>query len=280
MARVSVGKLRREAIPLLFFGTVVSVKVYFLIEMLFLKGGLDQILHLARSAEDLGPAATYTVVGLVTYVFYNLTAILFDGLVVYSYLIRHEPVARAQGFWERVYPLATVLIPVTGFTLLAIPAVRAAVPAFDFRAMALEHGLSPVFFVSLNIAALATGVVGAALSFVALWSLRRSFSLMSEVRELVTGGLYRRIRHPLYMAEIIHLFGIAILSGTPVGLWLYAVAVAMQVGRAKIEERKFLATVPQYAEFRARTGFLWPKLWQRRGAGALLGEKVGSDARA
>lgn len=133
---------------------------------------------------------------------------------------------------------------------------------------------------SVNIAALAIGIVGASLSFIALWSLRRSFSLMSEVRELVTGGLYRRIRPPLYMAEIIHIFGIAILSGTPVGLWLFAAAVAMQVVRAKIEERKFLRTVPQYAEFKARTGFLWPKLSRPRKPAAVLGDKVGSDARA
>jgi hypothetical protein len=31
----------------------------------------------------------------------------------------------------------------------------------------------------------------------------------------------------------------------------------------KIEERKFLATLPAYAAFRDQTGFLWPKLGQR-----------------
>jgi hypothetical protein len=32
------------------------------------------------------------------------------------------------------------------------------------------------------------------------------------------------------------------------------------VVRAKIEERKFLQIMPEYAEFHANTGFLWPKL--------------------
>ena len=31
--------------------------------------------------------------------------------------------------------------------------------------------------------------------------------------------------------------------------------------RAKIEARKFLATVSEYADFRRRTGFLWPRLF-------------------
>jgi protein-S-isoprenylcysteine O-methyltransferase Ste14 len=54
--------------------------------------------------------------------------------------------------------------------------------------------------------------------------------------------------------------GIAILSGTPVGLYLFVVAVALQVMRAKIEERKFLRTLPEYEDYMGQTGFLWPRL--------------------
>jgi len=261
MAFVSLVKLKREAIPLIFFGTVVSTKAYFLFKTLFLDGGFAKLSYLIRHADMVGPGAIYVVTNMLTYIFYNLIAILFDALVFYSYLIRHEPVNRARGFWETVYPLATVLIPVTAFTLLAVPVIRAMLPTYDFRALAMKYELTPAFFISLNVAALLIGAAGAALSFVALWSLKKSFSLMTEIRQLVTSGLYRRIRHPLYMSEIIHVFGIAILSGTPVGLWFFAIAVAMQVVRAKIEERKFLQTVPEYAEFQANTGFLWPKLW-------------------
>ncbi len=260
MAFVSVKKIKREAIPLLFFGTVVSVKSYFLFKTLFLDGGLAQIAFFLQHGDMAGPGAGFVLANMLTYVFYTFTAILFDALVFYSYLIRHEPVNSAKGFWETVYPLATVLIPVIGFTLLAIPDIRAVLPAYEFRALAMEYQLSPAFFMSLNVVALVIGAVGAALSFVALWSLKKSFSLMTEIRVLVTSGLYRRIRHPLYMSEIIHVFGIAVLSSTPVGLWLFVIAVAMQVARAKIEERKFLRTVPEYAAFKNRTGFLWPKL--------------------
>jgi protein-S-isoprenylcysteine O-methyltransferase Ste14 len=34
----------------------------------------------------------------------------------------------------------------------------------------------------------------------------------------------------------------------------------MQVVRAKIEERKFLRTLPEYASYMEQTGFLWPRL--------------------
>lgn len=261
MALVSLVKLKREAVPLIFFGTVVSVKVYYLGKTLFVDGGWWKLLNLISDAHSGGDEVNYVILNMVTYIFYNVVAILFDALVFASYLMRLEPRRRAKGFWETVYPLATILLPVLGITLLAIPGVRELVPTYDFRELAIEYDLSPTFLVLAHVAALMIGVIGATLSIIALWSLKRSFSLMAEVRELVRTGLYRKIRHPLYMAEIIHGLSIATLSASPVGLWLFVIVLAMQVVRAKIEEHKFLQTIPEYSEFKNNTGFLWPKLW-------------------
>lgn len=261
MAFVSFEKLKREAIPLIFFGTTVSVKVYFLVEALFIKGGWSELVTLVSQWDSGVDEINYLIWDKMSMVLYNIVAILFDILVFSSYLIRLEPSHKAKGFWETAYPLATVLIPVTGFTLLNIPDVRALITTFSIRDFVYLYGVSPVFLISVHTAAFLIGASGALLSFIALWSLKKSFSLMTEVRELVTTGLYRRIRHPLYMAEIIHILGIAILSAAPAGLLLFFIAVAMQVVRAKIEENKFIRTVPEYADFKNNTGFLWPKLW-------------------
>lgn len=252
-------KLRHEAVPLLFFGTVVSVKAYFLLSTLFVDGGWQDLTLLLGQAER--GTNQLQILDSVSYIAYNLVALLFDALVLASYLMRIEPKEKARGWAQTVYPLATVLLPVIGFTLLSAPTIRAALPSFDIVGWMVRYNLPALFPTYLSITALLIGLVGASLSMVALWSLRRSFSLMSEVRELVSSGLYSRIRHPLYMSEIIHIFGVALLSGTPVALWLFAVALAMQVVRAKIEEHKFLKAEPAYADFKARTGFLWPKLW-------------------
>ena len=104
------------------------------------------------------------------------------------------------------------------------------------------------------------GFVGAVFSIWSISHLKRSFGLRAAVRILVTSGPYSRIRHPLYLGEIIHIFGIAILSATPVGLYLFAGALVLQILRAKVEERKFLRTLPEYADYMQRTGFLWPRL--------------------
>ena len=259
MAPVSLEKLRREAIPLLFFGSVVAIKSYYLTQVLFVEGYWQQMIELGDGATL--PAGQLHLVDIASYIAYNVISILFDLLVFVSYLMRIEPREKARGFSQTLYPMATVLLPVTGFTLLSIPAVRATLPGFDIIALMSEYNLSPLFRTMLNIGGLIIGLIGASLSIIALWSLRRSFSLMSEIRELVSSGLYSRIRHPLYMSEIIHILGVAILSGTPAGLWLFGIALAMQVVRAKVEEHKFLQAVPEYAGFRERTGFLWPKLW-------------------
>jgi protein-S-isoprenylcysteine O-methyltransferase Ste14 len=113
----------------------------------------------------------------------------------------------------------------------------------------------------MNMAGLVIGLLGASFSIWAIVHLRASFGLRAAVRELVTTGPYRRIRHPLYVGEIAHILGVVILAATPVALYLFVVAVGLQAMRAKIEERKFLASVPAYAEFRRSTGFLWPKLF-------------------
>lgn len=261
---VTAAKLRREAVPLLFFGALVSIKVWFLFSALVLEGGLDTLLRVWEAPRAPGGQLDYLLLDGFSYIAYNVTAILFDALVFASYLMRSEPREKACGFAETVFPLATVLLPVLSFTLLTLPDVRAALPQFDVGAWMQAYDLPLMFPILLDVTGLSIGLIGAALSMVALWSLRRSFSLMSEVRELVSSGLYRRIRHPLYMSELIHIFGVAILSGTPVGLALFAIALLMQVVRARIEERKFLAAVPEYAAFKARTGFLWPKFGGER----------------
>jgi protein-S-isoprenylcysteine O-methyltransferase Ste14 len=112
----------------------------------------------------------------------------------------------------------------------------------------------------INVLGLSRGLLGAAFSTWAIAHLRAPFSLRTAVRKLVTSGPYRHIRHPPYVGEIIHVLGLSILVATLVGLYLFVFAVSLQVVRAKIEEREFLATVPEYAEFRRNTGFLWPRL--------------------
>ena len=257
-------KVRQDWAPILFFGVVVAAKTYYLILNLStsedLWGLLGNIDHLA----DYGQGAAYFLTGSLSYILYYVIALAFDILVFLSFIGRTQAKARPEGFWENVYPLITVFLPVLGYTLLFIPEVRQLVPGYSRRTLELMREISPIFPFYMSLVGTLTGLVGAAFSIWAISYLRRSFGLRTAVRKLVTRGPYRWARHPLYAGEIVHILGLAILSGTPVGFCLFAVAVALQIGRAKIEERKFLRSVPEYAAYRETTGFLWPRLRMRK----------------
>ena len=251
---------RVDAAPIMFFALVIAAKSYYLVEYIRSNEQFWGLIADPRGRQAVGGAINYYLTGHFSHLAYYVTAIAFDALVLYSVLVRRGARERPKGFWENVFPLLTVFIPMLGYTLIFLPQVRTVLPPYPQALLQQLAALTPAFPFYLDLAGLLIGLFGAAFSIWAIYHLRASFGLRTAVRELVTSGPYRRIRHPLYVGEIIHVFGISILSATPAGLYLFALAVALQVMRAKIEERKFMASVPEYAEFRRRTGFLWPKL--------------------
>ncbi len=252
---------RVDIAPLLFFAAVVAIKTYYLMGYLSEAGELVDLMSESRRSTvehtGLGRYAT----GQFSHLAYYATALAFDALVFYSLLVRREAKERPEGFWENIFPLVTVFVPVLGFALMFIPDIRAHLPGYPPALLEHLRTQLPSFPFVVNMTGLAIGFFGALFSIWAIAHLRASFGLRTAVRELVTTGPYSRIRHPLYVGEIIHVLGVAILAATPAALYLFVVAVILQVIRAKIEERKFLATVPAYAEFKRNTGFLWPRLF-------------------
>jgi protein-S-isoprenylcysteine O-methyltransferase Ste14 len=254
------SKLRRDGAPIVLFALIVGAKLYAL--WLYLTNN-PQLWQLIRNVEEIGtyaPGVRYYLVNQLSYLLYFVTAIAFDALVFYSFIVRSEAKSRPQGFWENAFPLLTVFIPVIGFTLLSFPQVRQLLPGYSPETIAWLRSLTPLYAFYLSLAGFAIGFIGVCFSIWSISHLRRSFGLRAAVRTLVTTGPYARICHPLYLGEIVHVLGIAILSGTPVGFWIFVPSVALQIARAKIEERKFLRTLPEYAAYWARTGFLWPRL--------------------
>ena len=98
----------------------------------------------------------------------------------------------------------------------------------------------------------------------AVWatlSLARSISIMPEARRLVTSGPYAFVRHPLYLAEFVVLFGIALQHLMPWALLLLAVQCVFQFERMKSEERVLTRAFPNYADYIARTARLLPGVY-------------------
>ncbi len=104
--------------------------------------------------------------------------------------------------------------------------------------------------------------IGEVITIVGMWHLRSSFSIFTEARALVRSGLYRYIRHPLYLGEIISVWGFAVVVPNTLTMVSAGSFSVLQIWRAKLEEAKLLQAHPEYKNLQQATGFLLPKLYK------------------
>ena len=106
---------------------------------------------------------------------------------------------------------------------------------------------------SLGTALLIAGVVGIV---VARYQLGKSFAIKAEAHQLVTHGIYSKIRNPIYVFGTVLITGFVLLIHRPM-LWLLVPAVIiMQTLRAHREARVLEAAFGDaYREYRRKTWF-------------------------
>lgn len=95
-------------------------------------------------------------------------------------------------------------------------------------------------------------------------SLSSSFTVMPRPKEdgaLVTDGLYRFVRNPIYAGLIAAMFGASIGSGTWLGLALAAALGVVLDLKTRREEVFLRARFPDYAAYAARTKKFIPGLY-------------------
>lgn len=93
---------------------------------------------------------------------------------------------------------------------------------------------------------------GLALQFFGMLSLNRSIGIVPAHRGIKTGGLYRFVRHPLYLSYTVSQLGYLASNPSAHNAGIVASAFLFQLLRIFNEER-FLGRDPEYASFRART---------------------------
>ncbi len=102
----------------------------------------------------------------------------------------------------------------------------------------------------------ALGIAGIALWILARLQLGKSFSVRAQARELVTRGLYSKIRHPIYFFAGVAYLGFIIGWGKPILiLWFFGI-YAFQLLRIRKEEAVLeQAFGEEYRRYKARTWF-------------------------
>ncbi|MBF0501107.1 MAG: isoprenylcysteine carboxylmethyltransferase family protein [Candidatus Riflebacteria bacterium] len=103
---------------------------------------------------------------------------------------------------------------------------------------------------------LARGFIFAAVTIgiLSFMSLGRSFGILVAVRQVRTTGLYRFIRHPMYLSDLLWRIGYILKNACKRNLVLFLISSGCYVYRAILEER-FLDEDPAYLEYRRQVPF-------------------------
>jgi protein-S-isoprenylcysteine O-methyltransferase Ste14 len=108
----------------------------------------------------------------------------------------------------------------------------------------------------LRIIGLAIAVPALMLLFVARIQLGRSFAITPQAKELVTHGLYSRIRNPIYTFSFLLIAGLTLTLQRPFMYFLLALLFAIQTLRARREARVLEEKFGDaYRDYRKKTWF-------------------------
>ncbi len=159
----------------------------------------------------------------------------FLGLVVLLFIIRSEPIRKAEGIWSR-------LVSQSGAFILTVVAAMPQRP--------LGWGVDAAASVLLG--------GGMAITLVALVHLGRCFSIMPEVRGAVMSGPYRYVRHPMYLGEFVSGLGMVLASLSWMSAGIFLLFAWLQIQRMNYEERGLRNFFPRYDGYLLRTKRLIP----------------------
>lgn len=108
----------------------------------------------------------------------------------------------------------------------------------------------------LRVVGMAMYVVSAALIVVARAQLGAAYTTGAEARQLVTTGLYSRIRNPIYVFAVPGVAGLFLFLNKPWYFLGFLVVIPVQIVRIRRERKVLTETFGDaYVEYRKRTWF-------------------------
>lgn len=177
---------------------------------------------------------------------------------------------------ESMYLVNRVLVVAFFTFLLVIYALRSKAARWDYNPIAIAAAMIGSFVLytlylfpgqarstdlrvlTVSDLLLACGMVWA---LYGLSYLRNRFSIVPEARELVTGGPYAVVRHPVYLGEIIAGIGLVVPTFFSLHAAILAVFIGAQLLRIHYEERVLQSAFPTYELYARRTKRLIPFLY-------------------
>ena len=98
--------------------------------------------------------------------------------------------------------------------------------------------------------------IGFVLWTTARFQLGRSLTVTAQAKQLVTRGLYSKIRNPIYVFGSCVIAGLILVLGRPVWLLAFLIVIPLQIWRARKESAVLEASFgEEYRRYRAGTWF-------------------------
>ena len=124
----------------------------------------------------------------------------------------------------------------------------------------LNTGVFNYFLSALSLTSLFIGFVILAFSALALGKSLTAHPIPGKNAVLVTDGLYRFVKHPIYSGLILAAFGLTITGGFFPHVIFFVLLVLLLNYKASFEEKLLASTYAGYAEYSKKTGRFIPRL--------------------
>lgn len=124
----------------------------------------------------------------------------------------------------------------------------------------LNTGVFSYFLSVVSISSLFIGFVILGLSFLALGKSLTAHPIPGKNAELVTDGLYRFVKHPIYSGLILVALALTITGGFFPHILFFVALLILLNYKAKFEEELLTKTYPGYADYSKKTGRFIPRL--------------------
>lgn len=111
----------------------------------------------------------------------------------------------------------------------------------------------------LHLAFSAFGIFIIILSMLQLNKNLSPFPTPRKNSELVTTGLFKYVRHPIYSGILIAAFFLAFYFNSGYKMLIFALLLILFYYKSEFEEKELMRKFPEYESYRANTGRFFPK---------------------